>query len=344
MAGFARVSVIILNYNGLTYLKACLESLKQQTYPNFLIIVCDNASKDGSPEFVAEKYPQVVLIRNASNFGFAKGNNYAIDYALKQDTEYIFLLNNDTEMEPDALAKLVEAAESDYSCGIVGPIVFDLKNRGFIQEAGMSIDRFGFPMQKKGSNREFREVFFVSGCAMLLKRELLLTIGLFDDSYFMFAEDLDLCWRARLAGYKVVVSNGSKIYHASGGSMVGGVVKSTRYKTDVRRIFYREKNTLRTLIKNYDTSNLLKIVPLAIALETFESIFWFLIHKPNVGKNILKAIVWNLNVLPDTMRRRVFIQSLRRVSDQEVIRLMSHGYNKLSQFKTAGIPEFINSN
>ena len=343
MAENAKVSVIILNYNGLAYLRDCLKSLHAQTYSNFKIIVCDNASRDGSVEFLTKNYPDIILIRNRANLGFAEGNNVAIIYALKQDTDYIFLLNNDTEMEPDALAKMVTTAESNESVGIAGPLVLDLKDRKTIQEAGMSVDRFGFPMQEKSSNQAVSEVFFVSGCAMLIKKAVLQTVGAFDDDYFMFSEDLDLCWRAQLAGYRVVVNKASIIYHASGGSMIGGVAKSAHYTTDVRRIFLREKNTLRTLVKNYDTTSMLKTVPLYVSLQIFESTFWFLIRKPCTGKNILRAVLWNLKVLPDTMHRRAEVQGLRKVGDREITRKMARGYHKLSLFRIVGVPEFVNS-
>jgi hypothetical protein len=125
--------------------------------------------------------------------------------------------------------------------------------------------------------------------------------------------------------------------------MVGGVAKSAHYTTDVRRIFLREKNTLRTLIKNYDLSDMLKIVPLYVSLQIFESTFWFLIRKPCTGKNILRAIVWNLKVLPDTMRYRAVVQGFRKVGDREITRQMARGYHKLSLFRAVGVPEFVNS-
>ncbi|HLN88608.1 MAG TPA: hypothetical protein VK253_00925, partial [Candidatus Binatia bacterium] len=172
---------------------------------------------------------------------------------------------------------------------------------------------------------------------------VLQTIGVFDNEYFMFAEDLDLCWRAQLAGYKIIVNKASRIYHASGGSIVGGVSKSGYYKTDVRRIFLREKNTLRTLIKNYDTPNMFKIVPLYTALQVFESMFWFLIRKPRTGENILNAILWNLKALPDTLLQRTVVQSLRKVGDHEITRNMKPGYLKISVFGAVGVPDFVNS-
>jgi GT2 family glycosyltransferase len=343
MADYPKVSVIILNYNGLAYLKNCLASLRKQTYSNVRVIVCDNASKDGSVDFVTKNYPDITLIKNKENFGFAKGNNIAINYALAQGDAYIFLLNNDAEMEPDALNELVKTAELDDSIGIVGSRVFDLKNRRILQEAGMSIDKFGFPMSTNPNFKQASEVFFVSGCSMLIKRVVLQNIGVFDNQYFMFAEDLDLCWRAQLAGYKIVVSKTSKIYHASGGSMVGGVAKSTHYKTDVRRIFLREKNTLRTLLKNYGTANMVSVVPLQVALQFFEAIFWFFIGKPQTGKNILKAIVWNLKAFPDTMHQRVRVQNLRKIPDREITNRMAYGYLKLNLFKAVGVPDFAKS-
>jgi GT2 family glycosyltransferase len=344
MADNPRVSIIILNYNGLGYLKDCLASLNSQTYPNFRIIVCDNASKDGTAEFLTKNFPNVTLIRNNKNLGFAKGNNIAIDYALKEGDDYIFLLNNDTIVEPDSLGKLVKTAESDDSVGIVGPMVFDLKNKCFVQEAGMSIDKFGYPVPVKGEqnnrNRIVSEVFFVSGCALLIKKEVLQKIGYFDDEYFMFAEDLDLCWRAQLAGYKVVVNKESRIYHASGGSISGGVAKTKHYSTDVRRIFLREKNTIRTLIKNYDSYDMIQIVSFYVTLLIFESMFWFCILKPETAKNILKAIFWNIKFLPNTFQQRVLVQRLRKVKDREIVKKMMKGYNKLSIFKTVGVPSF----
>lgn len=345
MADNARVSIIILNYNGLAYLKDCLTSLKAQTYPNFRIIVCDNASKDGSVEFLTKNFPDVTLIGNRENLGFAEGNNVAMDFALKQGDNYIFLLNNDTLVEPDALSKLVETAESDGFIGVVGPMVLDLKNKNFVQEAGMLIDKFGYPIPAKDEenpSQRVSEVFFVSGCAMLIKREVLLKIGCFDEEYFMFAEDLDLCWRAQLAGYKILVNKASRIYHASGGSMSGGVAKSSHYSTDVRRIFLREKNTIRTLIKNYDTADMLKTVPFYVALLVFESMFWFLILQPYAGKNIVNAIFWNIKFLPDTFQRRVMVQRSRKVRDREIVKKMLKGYQKLRVFKSIGVPSLVN--
>lgn len=337
------VYVIVLNYNGKKYLKTCLSSFELQTYTNYRIVVYDNASTDSSVEFVTKNFPSAILIQGEKNFGFAKGNNLAIQFALSHKADYVFLLNNDTAVEKDLLEKLISTVETDGSIGIAGPAIFDLKNKSSIQEMGMAADRFGYPLAIKNSFDKDSKVFFISGCAMIIKSELMRRIGLFDEKYFMFAEDLDLCWRAQLAGYKITVNEKAKIYHASGASISGGVIKESTYKTNVRRVFLREKNTLRTLIKNYDTSNVIKTVPFYVALLLFESIFWSCILKPDTSKNILKAIFWNIKFLPDTFQQRVIIQSLRKIKDNKIVAKMISGYCKLNIFKAIGVPNFVDS-
>jgi GT2 family glycosyltransferase len=333
------VFVIVVNYNGLNYLKTCLSSFEQQTYSNYKIIVFDNASTDNSAEFLKQNFPKIKLIQAKSNLGFAEGNNLAIKFALGQNAEYVFLVNNDTEAEEDLIEKLIVTCKNDESIGIVGPAVFDLENKRSIQEMGMSIDRFGYPLALKNKH-DFSHIFFVSGCAMMIKSELIRTIGSFDEKYFMFAEDLDLCWRAQLAGCKIAVNDHAKIYHASGGSISGGVVKESAYKTNIQRIFLREKNTLRTLIKNYGILCVVKTVPFYVSLLLFESIFWVSLLKSGVSRNVLKAIFWNIKVLPDTFQQRAHVQSLRRIKDSEINKKMVRGYCKFSIFRAVGVPDF----
>ena len=211
----------------------------------------------------------------------------------------------------------------------------------------MTTDIFGFPVSLKydyshNNTEQVSEVLFVSGCALLIKARVIKNIGFFDKEYFMFAEDLDLCWRAQLAGYRVMVNKTSKIYHASGGSISGGVAKTGRYSTDVRRIFLRERNTLRTLIKNYDSVHLCETLPLDIALLFFESIFWLILLRPRTTVGILKAIYWNIKNFPDSFQQRIYVQSLRKSSDSSIRKKMIRGYGKLVIFKIVGVPHFSN--
>lgn len=334
------VFVIVINYNGVKYLKTCLSSLAQQTYSNYKIVVFDNASTDNSVEFIQQNFPNIRIIQAGKNFGFAEGNNFAMKFALDQGASYFFLVNNDTEAKMDLVEKLVNSAESDDSLGIVGPSVFALQNKYSIQERGVTIDRFGYPLAIKNASLNGDCVFFVSGCAMLIKVELIRKIGLFDKEYFMFVEDLDLCWRAQLAGYKIIVNEKAVIYHASGGSISGGVIKAASYKTNVRRVFLREKNTIRTLIKNYNTYNMITTVSFYVALLFFECFLWIFLLKPNTAKNIVKAIFWNIQNLPQTFNQRAKIQSIRKINDHNITGKMVHGYSKLGIFRSIGVPNF----
>jgi GT2 family glycosyltransferase len=335
------VFVIVVNYNGIKYLKTCLSSLEHQTYPNYRIIMLDNSSTDNSVEFTTKYFPKIFLIQEKKNYGFAKGNNHAITYALDLKAKYIFLVNNDTEATPDLLEKLVKAAEGEVSIGIVGPAVFDLKNKSSVLEMGMAVDKFGYPLALKSPSEKSARLFFVSGCAMMVKSEVLRKIGLFDERYFMFAEDFDLCWRGWLSGYKIIVVEAAKIYHASGGSISGGNLKGSTYKTSFTRIFFRERNTIRTLLKNYGTFSMIKVVPFYVFLLLAEATFWSILLKPNTLKSILKAVAWNIKFLPDTFQQRGFVQNMRKVNDKEIAAMMMPGYSKLSIFQSIGVPTVI---
>ena len=336
------VSVIVLNYNGIRYLEACLSSLRSQSYNNYEIIVYDNASTDVSVKFINQNFPEVVLIQGKRNVGFAKANNVAIDFALEKNSDFVFLVNNDTSAENTLIERLVANFQKQDSLGIISPAVFNLYDRHTLQELGMTIDKFGYPLAIKSSKDQAR-VFFVSGCAMMIKSEVLRKIGAFDEKYFMFAEDLDLCWRAQLAGYKVAVDEKAKIFHVGGGTLPGGVATELSYETNARRVFLREKNTLRTLLKNYDNENLLKIFPLSIILLCFEAFFWLSILKAEVGLSELNAIYYNIKFLPDTLQQRRFVQTLRKVSDREIQKTMIRGNGKLLFISKVGLPRFHNS-
>jgi len=339
---FPKVFVIILNFNGIKYLKNCLQSLESQTYVNYQLIVCDNASIDGSADYAKLNFPSTILIQNKENLGFAKGNNIALKFALDQGADYILLFNNDTIVEKDVIEKLVTTGESNKKIGIVGPKILDITNRDLIHEMGMTCDKFGFPAGMKSYKRKIFEVFYISGCAMLIKQEVLRKIGLFDEKYFMIAEDLDLCWRAQLAGYTVVVNKAAKIYHVSGGSIIGGAIKNTSYNTTLNRIYLRERNTLRTLIKNYSLASLIRIIPFYLVTLSSECFIWACLLKLGVCASLLKAIWWNIEVLQDTLHHRQSIQALRKIADQQIMTKMIRGYAKLQVFRLAGIPLFQN--
>ncbi len=216
-----RVAIIVLTYNGLADTLACLASLEGLDYPRecYRVVVVDNASQDGTPTVVREAYPQVVVIENGANLGFAAGNNVGLRYALAHGYDYALLLNNDTEAAPDMLTELVTAAEADPRSGAVGPIIYYHAAPTRVWSAGGWIDweqgssRMEGEVEDRGQFTAIREVDFVTGCAMLLRRTALERAGLLDERFFMYFEETEWCVRARRAGFRILFTPRAKLWH-----------------------------------------------------------------------------------------------------------------------------------
>ena len=215
MAQDASVAVIVLNWNGWHYLEGCLAALANQTYPNFEVVVVDNGSTDGSPDLVAGRYPSVRLILNSTNRGFAAANNQAIQAT---STAYVATLNNDTKVEPDWLAALVAAGEAHPEAGAIASKMVFAHAPEVINSCGIGLDRAGIAWDLEGGCRveaatQAREVFGACAGAALYRRTMLDEIGLFDEDFFAYMEDVDLAWRGRLAGWSAVFAPGAVVTH-----------------------------------------------------------------------------------------------------------------------------------
>ncbi len=216
-----RVAIIVLTYNGLADTLACLASLEELDYPyeRYRVVVVDNASHDGTPAAVRAAFPDVVVIENGANLGFAAGNNVGLRYALAQGYDYALLLNNDTEAAPDMLTELVTAAEADPCAGAVGPIIYYHAAPTRVWSAGGWIDwergisRMEGEVEDRGQFTATREVDFVTGCAMLLRRAALERVGLLDERFFMYFEETEWCVRARRAGFRMLFAPRAKLWH-----------------------------------------------------------------------------------------------------------------------------------
>ena len=222
MSDYAKVSIIILNWNGLKDTVECLESLKKVTYPKYEVIVVDNGSKGNDALVLQQKFSgHIHLIQNDKNYGYTGGNNIAMRYVVNHSApDYFLLLNNDTVVAPDFLAPMVKMAESDASIGIAGPKVYyyDFPNR--IQSAGAKVNMrtgqsslIGIKQIDTGQFDMQQEIDHVSGCCLLIKKELIQRVGLLDESYFCYWDETDYCFRAREAGYRVVYIPEAKIWH-----------------------------------------------------------------------------------------------------------------------------------
>lgn len=220
-----KVSIIIVNWNGWRDTIECLKSLQAINYPNFEVILVDNGSTDDSisnlkPITSVLKY-KATLIEIGKNLGFSGGNNIGIKYALENNADYLLFLNNDTAVEPEFLKKLIKTGESDAKIGIIGPKIYYFDEPNRIWSAGGNMNWFGGNTQLGGDQVETelpqnimpKNIELVSGCAMLIKKEVLEKTRFLYEPYFLYYEDVDFCLRARKAGYGCVIVFDAKIWH-----------------------------------------------------------------------------------------------------------------------------------
>lgn len=209
-----KVFAIILNYNSKETIKECVASVFKSDYPKLEIVIVDNDSRDGSFEAAKNFFPKGYFIKNEKNLGFAAGVNMGIRFALEKFTEYVFLLNPDATVEKNTISQLVAAAAQNEKAGISSPVVYN-SGKGGVWFSGGKINWFTMGAEHNQSEPKNKSYFtgYVSGCAMLIKREVFKKIGLFDENLFLYYEDADFCVRARKAGFECLVAPEAKTYH-----------------------------------------------------------------------------------------------------------------------------------
>ncbi len=257
-----KVSIIILNWNGLKDTIECLESLKKITYPTYQVIVVDNGSKGNDAQVLQEKFGDYIhLIQNDKNYGFAEGANIGMRYALnKLNPDYLLLLNNDTVVDSEFLTEMVTVAGTDAAIGIAGAKLYYYDNPNQLQSLWGKVDFWkgqviGTPkiVTEKIKSIEFdegqydqiREVECIRGSCFLIKKRALEDIGLLDKSYFCFWEETDYCMRAKKAGFRIVYAPRAKVWHKLGQSVkkVSGGNLNRYYSTRNRFRFMKKHAT-----------------------------------------------------------------------------------------------------
>ena len=237
------VSIIIPNWNGRHHLEACLSSLRNQTFTDFEVILVDNDSSDGSQEFVLENFPEVRLVELESNQGFTGGCNAGFEVALGA---FIVLLNNDTEADSNWLSSLVDAFGRNSDAGILASRIMLFDRRDHFHSAGDCYSIDGIPgnrgvwQEDRDQSSEEEEVFSACGAAAAYRRSMSDEIGFLDDDFYFSCEDVDMGWRAHLAGWRVIYVPSAVIYHklkATGGNVTGS--------------YYDGRNFLYLIWKNY---------------------------------------------------------------------------------------------
>lgn len=215
-----RISIILVNYHGASDTLACLRSLRENTFKDLDAYVVDNASGDDLESLIAAEFSTVTFIQNATNVGFARGNNIAIQQALERGSNYILLLNNDTVVAPDALQRLINRVDADHAIGIAGPKIYYFEPSDRLWYAGGRSDvrsgtasHVGIGEHDSGNYDVPGPTDYVTGCCLLVRREVFESIGLLDESFFAYLEDVDFCHRARSAGFGIVFEPSARIWH-----------------------------------------------------------------------------------------------------------------------------------
>ena len=282
----------------------------------------DNASSDGSDILIEQELKTVGkgwLIKLKSNMGSTRGNNYGFKM-FGGDCKYVAFLNNDIEVEPDWLKKIVEVMENDESIAAAQPKILQLRDRNLIDSLGGMIDRIGraydlyhgLPDTSK-IKRPF-EVFYAKLAAAVVRSDAFREAGGFDEDYFIYYDETDLCWRLRLMGYRVVTVPTSRVYHLGGGT-IGRVMP--------RAIYYRRRNQLATLLKNYSLSRALFYSSVLIIRYLGFSVLRILFRKDLVvARAVLSALVWNFRNIKRILRKRMEVQAKRRAPDSHVMKFM----------------------
>lgn len=245
---YPKVSIIILNWNGLEDTIECLESLKKGTYHNYEVIVVDNASLGSDVQVLTERYGDYIrIIQNDKNYGFAEGNNVGIRYAQANfNPDYFLLLNNDTVVHPDSISELVRVSLGNERIGMVGPKIYYFDKPSRIWFAGGHINywtgrprHIGIGQEDRGQFENVVDVDFITGCCMLISREVLLKVGLLDDAFFFGNEDYDICIRAAKQRFRIVFAPRAKVWHK-----IGRATSSTEEKPSSVHAYYAAKNLL----------------------------------------------------------------------------------------------------
>ncbi|HMQ55354.1 MAG TPA: glycosyltransferase family 2 protein [Anaerolineae bacterium] len=318
-----KISVIIPNINGRKHLEYCLPALLGQHYRSFEMVLVDNGSTDDSVEFTKRNFPDVKIIAFHRNLGFAEANNRAIQATT---SPYLVTLNNDTRVEPTWLAEMVQAAEQSRDIGMVACKILYMQAPHLADSAGLAIDQVGMAWNRYNglvdpNETEPYEVFCPAGAAALYKREMLDEIGLFDERYFAYCEDMDLGWRGRLMGWRCLYVPTATVYHHHSATSGQG----SRFKR-----YLLTRNRIWTVLKNYPSPELWIHLPRLLFYD-LTAAFYRLIKEKNLSP--IQGRLAALRQLGPMLHQRRAIQSKRRLSSQALLALMSPSANLTSSVR-----------
>lgn len=287
----SQTAIVILNWNGLHYLERFLPVLLRRSYyPRAFVVVADNGSTDGSIAWLKEKHPKVGLIELGENYGYTGGYNKAL---AQIEADYYILLNSDVEVTDGWLSPLVSGMDANREIGICMPKIrshFEKKYFEYAGACGGFIDIFGYPfcrgrilsnIETDGNQYDHdREIFWASGTCMMIRSELYHSLGGLDERFFAHMEEIDLCWRAKLAGHKVWIFTGSVIYHVGGGTLPNNSPK---------KLYLNYRNNLLMMYKNLPMYRLHITLFVRMALDGLSGLVYLAQGKFRFVESVFKA-------------------------------------------------------
>jgi GT2 family glycosyltransferase len=329
-----RVSLVMAHYKKKEIANESIKSILKTDYPDFELIFCDNCSNDGTADFVRKKYPKIKVIENQANVGSGGAWNSGFR-AIDPKSKYVAFVDCDVIFDPKWLSELISIAEQCPDVGGLQPKIMSFWNPSEFEyngSAGLWMDVYGYALNRgrvfykvekdHGQYRTTCETFFVGGSVLFARCNVLRKIGLFDESFFIYHEELDLSWRIRLNGYRLMCVPSSVVWHKGGG------------KKDETTMFRKYKNNIYMLMKNYELANLSKYVPMRFIFD--------LVSMTKFGLTPIKAYFWLLRNSKLIWTHRLEAQRVRRRSDSELMQLCVRqpspvlhylkGYEKWSEF------------
>ncbi len=320
-----KVAVAILGYNSCDFLERFIPSVLATNYDDFTVVYIDNDSKDNSVQLVREKFPEVVVVEQHENYGFAGGYNVGLK---NLEAEYFVLLNQDVEVDPNWLRPLVEEMESNEKIGAAQPKILHYADKSKFDYAGGCggfLDKYGYPfcrgrifdLMEQDSNQyqEPMDIFWASGACMIVRSKLYYELGGLDHDFFAHMEEIDLCWRMQGAGYKLRVVPSATVYHVGGSSLKYG---------SYRKLYLNYRNNLTMLLKNLPSNKVWQIMFIRMILDGISAAQGVLTFRFNVLRAVLMAHFDFYKSLKSTLAKR---KQIKKVNDLSTV------YNKSIVFQ-----------
>lgn len=328
------LTIVIPHYNGINILRDCLDSIYKNNFKAFEVLLIDNGSTDGSQGFTRQNFQQVRIIQNEVNRGYAGACNQGIEFC---ETDFVLLLNNDTVMPENFLDEMLISIKQNDAIACVQPKIMSIQNKEYFDysgAAGGEMDILGYPfargrifdnVEKDESQYDdmMDTVFWTSGCALLLRKQIVSEIGVLDEDFFAHQEEIDLNWRAQLAGYKNCVVYSTHIYHYSGYTLASD---------NQRKMYLNHRNNLIMMVKNYSFFTILILFPIRIMFEFATVLMDSFLWQGKRAKAVLKALLFIFIHPVFIIKKRRDVQKIRKVTDWVIMKNMYHGSIVIDHF------------